>query len=328
MFDHTGHKCAFCNKPIEPNDDVVVCPECGAPYHRECYKQAGDCVFSDKHGSGFEWKPEPPAAPRPGEVLCPSCGSSTPADSRFCKRCGAPIQTQEQTGPSAQAAYGQPHYQQVGPETASDADRERWNWQMGFLAGQFNPGEDLDGVPLKDWANYVGRSAPYYLTVFKQMVATGRKGAFSVSALFFGPLYFFFRKMWKWGLAFFGLEFLMALPSYLWILAASGSAITGGMSPDALTPWMMAASFGNLLLAVARSMLALPLYRRHVKQHLDQIYTRVTDANQRSQTAAMVGGTSIAGVILFFLAQTVLGTMLLMKLAGPGLMNVLLTLYG
>ena len=51
-MDYTGLKCPVCGKPFTSDDDIVVCPECGAPYHRACYQQAGHCIFQEKH-----WNP-------------------------------------------------------------------------------------------------------------------------------------------------------------------------------------------------------------------------------------------------------------------------------
>ena len=39
-------------------DDIVVCPECGAPHHRECYEKEGHCHFADKHGADFSFEKE------------------------------------------------------------------------------------------------------------------------------------------------------------------------------------------------------------------------------------------------------------------------------
>ncbi|MBQ2799672.1 MAG: hypothetical protein IJF09_09825, partial [Ruminiclostridium sp.] len=52
---YTDEKCPICGVAFKEADDVVVCPDCGAPYHRACYKEQGDCSYSDKHG-GYSWK--------------------------------------------------------------------------------------------------------------------------------------------------------------------------------------------------------------------------------------------------------------------------------
>ena len=43
-MDYRGQHCPICGKEFCDGDDIVVCPECGTPYHRECYKTAGHCV--------------------------------------------------------------------------------------------------------------------------------------------------------------------------------------------------------------------------------------------------------------------------------------------
>ena len=55
----SGIPCVACGKKFTPEDDIVVCPECGAPYHRACYKELGHCVHADRHaeGPGPTWHP-------------------------------------------------------------------------------------------------------------------------------------------------------------------------------------------------------------------------------------------------------------------------------
>ena len=49
----SGIPCVACGKKFTPEDDIVVCPECGAPYHRACYKELGHCVHADRHAEGY-----------------------------------------------------------------------------------------------------------------------------------------------------------------------------------------------------------------------------------------------------------------------------------
>ncbi len=74
-MDYTGLKCPVCGKPFTSDDDIVVCPECGAPYHRACYQQAGHCIFQEKHGTPDAWKP-------------PEKQTETGAEGKICPRCG------------------------------------------------------------------------------------------------------------------------------------------------------------------------------------------------------------------------------------------------
>ncbi len=50
-MDFTKFHCPACNKNFVENDDVVVCPECGTPHHRECYNLTGKCFNESLHGT-------------------------------------------------------------------------------------------------------------------------------------------------------------------------------------------------------------------------------------------------------------------------------------
>ena len=58
MNDYVGCVCSVCNKPFAAGDDIVVCPECGTPYHRACYQAAGGCVHEAQHAEGYAWQPQ------------------------------------------------------------------------------------------------------------------------------------------------------------------------------------------------------------------------------------------------------------------------------
>lgn len=48
---YTNYKCPVCGNQFIEDDDIVVCPDCGTPHHRECYKENGRCFNWDKHGT-------------------------------------------------------------------------------------------------------------------------------------------------------------------------------------------------------------------------------------------------------------------------------------
>ncbi len=54
MPNYKGINCPYCNLELEGKDNVV-CPVCGTPHHRECYKQNGNCFNHAKHSEGFEF---------------------------------------------------------------------------------------------------------------------------------------------------------------------------------------------------------------------------------------------------------------------------------
>ena len=90
MMDYKGCKCASCHKVLKEGDDIVICPECGAPYHRECYAAEGRCVFSAKHGKDFEYVP-PEAKPdvNANGPICPVCHAQNPPNGAASPCAGA-----------------------------------------------------------------------------------------------------------------------------------------------------------------------------------------------------------------------------------------------
>ena len=60
MIQYVGKACESCKKAFNENEQIVYCPQCGAPMHRECWEEKGGCPYSDRHSSGFKWAP--PAA--------------------------------------------------------------------------------------------------------------------------------------------------------------------------------------------------------------------------------------------------------------------------
>ena len=52
MPSYKNEKCPVCNQEFKDGDDIVTCPVCGTPHHRECYKKIGHCFNEDKHAEG------------------------------------------------------------------------------------------------------------------------------------------------------------------------------------------------------------------------------------------------------------------------------------
>ena len=88
MPKYYGCPCEGCGKPLTLQDDIVVCPDCGAPYHRTCYEKMGLCIHAPAHGAGYEWKfPYQDAQLR----TCPTCGERTLRSENVCRCCGAAL---------------------------------------------------------------------------------------------------------------------------------------------------------------------------------------------------------------------------------------------
>lgn len=50
-LNNEGLSCSLCHAYLFDEDDVVYCPVCGAPHHRECYNSLGHCALEELHGT-------------------------------------------------------------------------------------------------------------------------------------------------------------------------------------------------------------------------------------------------------------------------------------
>ena len=55
---YSGESCVYCKAKLFDEDDVVYCPVCGAPHHRECYNDLGHCALEQLHGTENEYSRE------------------------------------------------------------------------------------------------------------------------------------------------------------------------------------------------------------------------------------------------------------------------------
>lgn len=319
MSNYTGCKCPVCQQPFTETDDIVVCPECGAPYHRACYHKQGGCVYESKHGTGFEWKPDPAAsqAAEAGradstrysdpQLACPVCGAPNPATGLFCENCGAPLrgtaQQPGQTRPPHGFGNGQtpPQYGPGAGQTdpfEPDYSNPFGAFQANFIPGglRVDPEEELEGIKALHWASYLGKNAAYYLTNFKAMQATGRKVSASFAAFFFGPFYFFYRKMWAEGLVLLAIDAILRIPIVLQLMVYAGHPMAVAIPEQPLNILLAVCSTLNIVLMFLQGMFALWLYRRRSAANI----RRVLESQPTDPAAALAraGGVSVAGAVI------------------------------
>ncbi len=97
---YSDYKCDGCGNVFSESDDIVVCPECATPQHRECYNEKGGCVNAHLHSEGFQWQGEKlPSENKKEELpekaeeikkdlICPNCQHPNPHGSTACQKCG------------------------------------------------------------------------------------------------------------------------------------------------------------------------------------------------------------------------------------------------
>ena len=87
MLDYTHYTCPICHKPLNADEDIAVCPQCGAPHHRRCFLKNGQCAYAADHGGPRQWKPQPDKD-GDGTVICGNCGTVKNDTEKVCHKCG------------------------------------------------------------------------------------------------------------------------------------------------------------------------------------------------------------------------------------------------
>ena len=326
MPKYYGCPCEGCGEPLTLKDDIVVCPDCGAPYHRTCYEKLGRCIHSPAHAAGYEWHfPYQDAELR----TCPSCGERTLRTEERCRCCGAVLPpesqcpeppTQSQPGTDADGRFDYNDLYRQYQQTVEEPTRRN-------VQAAFGKEELIDGIPYSDWNDYIGKAAPVYLNDYSRMQLQHTKISMCFSALVFGPFYFFYRKAWKPAFGFLAAELLLAAPTFIEMLQLSGSALAPAMSASALTIFARVCSVLSFVLMLVRGMYGKWLYRKSAADHIRRIQSEFPDAQQRQAVLRAQGGVSFGAVFLCVLFLSVCGSAFTLLL-GPDLQAILNAFYG
>lgn len=195
MFFYEGQACPVCGEHFGENDDVVACPVCGAPHHRECWKREGHCHFAADHGTERQWAKEKsvPKTESAPTRACPNCGSKNPEFAEFCSHCGREMESADW-----HSAYTPPHQvHQYTPPTYGHGTSFRPPFGDPF--GGVPRTERIEDVSVETVAQIVGQNSAYYLPRFFQMTRSGKKASWNWAAFLFPYNWLLYRKNILWG---------------------------------------------------------------------------------------------------------------------------------
>lgn len=329
MARYTGSSCPICKKAFTDQDDIVVCPDCGTPYHRACWKTVGVCVHEAEHTAGFNWQPDGAPADAEHDAVCANCGTHNPPGAERCSHCGVPLKGQNAPRP---ADGGTPIYaRDPGAATPGAGAPKIESYAAGPDGGiyrrELGPDDAIDGIKARDWASYVGRSSMYYLMQFFRMSESKRTVSVCFSALVFGPIYLFYRKLWKEGLVTGAIYLALQIPAMLDLISRFNPALLGGMP----TGWLgFAITFCDIAVIALRTIImlyAVYWYKQESSRRIHAIYKNIPEGRERTDALALSGGTSLAAgaicLLLYYLFY--IGCF---NLAGPEFFRTLLSAYG
>lgn len=205
MFLYEGQSCPVCGQHFGETDDVVVCPECGAPHHRACWKSEGHCHFAADHGTERQWAKTETVETESARPVrkCPNCGNENPEFAEFCAQCGREIDDRTQVPP-------QPFPHRVNQYTPP-AQGGFSPFQTGYTDpfGGIPRTEVIDGVSVETIAEVIGPNSQYYLPRFYQMSRTGKRVSWNWAAFLLPYNWLLFRKNLLWGWLFYGFTLIL-----------------------------------------------------------------------------------------------------------------------
>ena len=369
---YTNSVCDGCGLPLTENDDIVVCPECGTPQHRECYKKDNRCVNSHRHGDGFEWKntavPAPAAShtesKTEGKLPCPSCGHLNPRDAKRCENCSmklivfgmnlaeAPEMQKKTDFPSddipdyeAPFTLGQGEgffptddMQYPSEQTQQEADMyppyQQPYQQTPYGYGQFPPPPQHMPFETEEQKRenarqfllfrFLGANAGKFINAFRK-IDSGRGFTFNWAAFltsFFGPYWFFYRKLYKPGIIFLTLstviliiftpvlsDFVTVTETYraygeaLYTDEALSIAFMNDIAP--LYPRVVAFFVAKLAVSLLSALVAYPLYKKYAESSVEKIMSSPSSEIGLSLVTKLGGTSVISAIGCYFLTSLI-----------------------
>lgn len=182
MIFHENERCPVCDNFFNDTDDIVICPQCGTPHHRECYNELGHCKNRDRHSEGFEYKFDTDSIN----------DKSTVNDNYF----------------NPNNVYYQPKDKEQANEGETEKSPEPTIITPFKADTRYDKSEDtIDGKKISEVAAVVRTNTSRFIPKFKKNKAV----SWNWSAFIFGPYYLFFRKMTMLGAIFLALGLIVQL---------------------------------------------------------------------------------------------------------------------
>lgn len=317
-MNYLGEKCPVCDKYFHEGDDIVVCPDCGTPHHRECYEINNKCTNEKLHSEGFVYQSNDSDTENKTKTICRYCGSSNDKNAFFCSKCGAPIGAPNNTQNSAQ---------DNSKNNYDDSQKNRNAYSTPFSADMIDP---LAGVP-KDFdlgdsitagevAKYVKQNTPYFVRIFTN-IKNFSKSKFNFAAAIFTGGYLLYRKMYKIGAIIASIQAAMMLltiyiaycTDYTTIvehIASLNSAATGSTMEtfNSLMEYIATLSTGQIFMIFLPSIFEIinivmilviggctnRMYFAHCKKQIIKIKAENTEKSQIDEKLETKGGVNAA----------------------------------
>lgn len=331
-MEFTQYKCPVCNEQFKSGDDIVVCPECGAPHHRECYENNGHCFYEDKHSEDFSFEETYSEntgnsdKSDGGTIICQKCGFENEKATFYCRKCGFPLNEQDRKQSSNQNTQnpqtgnnGQPFGQGVPP------------FGFGGAGIPFDPMAGIDSeqpiaenVTAGEMSKFVGKNTPYFMIVFNRIKNFG-SSRFNFAAFLFSGVYFLYRKMIAVGIILsllvigltVGETFIQLMPEYQELISSllnmqNGTQMFYSFSLSSefsmneiifmYLPYIL--SLAKLIIMIICGITANRAYYKHCTKKINLIKSHVDSPNINKELESC-GGVNLALAVCFEAAYVI-----------------------
>lgn len=303
-MNYTGEKCVACGKAFVDEDDVVVCPECGSPHHRDCYSINKRCANIALHEANEKWK---------------RSGDDDTENEKFRLE-GAPEfaeKSAERSDRRSDEPYAGGFGNGMNGENGGVFSEGDIDAALSFIG--FNPNEDMGGATVKEVSQFVGTNTLYYLPIFKRMKDFGTKVSINISCLIFPPLYFANRRMWGWAIVSAVLVVLLGMPELILTLASQLKDIERYESvlsviydhQNTLQTLSTYTGLGSWIVSMFLCLFGNWLYYRYVMRSIRKIKTLCTDDSAKTQYIMNGGGVRPLNILLITIIMSAVSLFLL-----------------
>lgn len=316
-MDFIGEKCAACHEVFTADDDIVVCPDCGSPHHRDCYMKEKKCANADKHLSGYRWARNKSTGSESTGVkqqditvrVCPVCKLPNLPESERCVRCGARLE--DASAENGMHQENERPDMEYGPNAYTGIDNT-----LSFLG--FDPNEDMGGSTLSEVLHFVRINTIYYIPLFKRMKDFGKRVSLNFVCLLWPELYFASRKMWFWALLAGIVKVILGVPSTALNLMdrfgdnedLSFIIDTISQNKDFLFQLQDACYMIDWVVNIIFCLLGNWLYYRYVLKTLDKLHERGISVKSDPALITSAGGLKYTNILIMLAFELLLSPIL------------------
>lgn len=297
-FKFEGEKCPACHSYLFEEDDIVCCPECGAPHHRSCYNAVGHCVYEEAHGTELQYdKVKRNRSDNTAEKAEKNHNHSHTATIR-CKMCGEEYNSTERSCPRC---------------AAPNMGNMRGFGTFDFLGGVPADADIGEEVTADEAKRFVVANTPRYIPKFVAMQA-GKKTSWNWLAFFFPWVWFASRKMYLYAAisCIFGIASVLVMNPFLirfYDIMGVGVPTANALEPigqiykenPTLIIMFAVAMAISLILRIICGIFADGIYRKHVIASIKKI--RMESEDQDADYRKKGGVSFLAMIIAFFAGE-------------------------